>query len=136
MPPAARGGWPPGGILAGMDKRWPGWVYREGVEPDPRFSFANERTFLAWVRTGIGLLAGGVAIHALPLSISAPARTGSAVLLVILGALAVVAGWVRWAAAERAMRCGKPLPGFAVAGALAMLVLLAAVVLLVVTLTP
>lgn len=118
-----------------MEKRWPGWVYEEGSEPDPRFSFANERTFLAWVRTGLGLLAGGVAIHALPLSISAPARVGSAVLLVVLGALAVMAGWVRWASAERAMRRQEPLPGFAVAGALAVLVLVAALVLLVVTLT-
>ena len=45
------------GILATVAKRWPGWVYDEGDEPDPRFSFANERTFLAWVRTALGLLA-------------------------------------------------------------------------------
>ncbi len=74
---------PPGrkvarGILAGMEKRWPGWVYDEGSEPDPRFSFANERTLLAWVRTGLALLAGGVALHAFPLSISPNLRRGSA----------------------------------------------------------
>ncbi len=25
----------------------------EGTEPDPRFTFANERTFLAWSRTAL-----------------------------------------------------------------------------------
>lgn len=33
---------------------------REGKEPDYRFTLANERTFLAWVRTGLALLAGGL----------------------------------------------------------------------------
>ena len=56
-------------ILDRVDKRWPGWVYDDGDEPDPRFSFANERTFLAWVRTALALLAGGVALHVLPLTI-------------------------------------------------------------------
>ena len=32
-----------------------------GEEPDPRFSLANERTFLAWIRTSIALIAGGLA---------------------------------------------------------------------------
>ena len=38
-------------------------VLGPGVEPDPRFSLANERTFLAWIRTGLALIAGGVAIR-------------------------------------------------------------------------
>ncbi len=32
-----------------------GWrprAFREGEDPDPRFTLANERTYLAWVRTG------------------------------------------------------------------------------------
>ena len=38
--------------------RW--WVSADdGEEPDYRFTLANERTFLAWVRTALGLLAGG-----------------------------------------------------------------------------
>ena len=43
-----------------------GWftrrVFPTGGEPDPRFTLANERTFLAWIRTALGLLAGGIAL--------------------------------------------------------------------------
>ena len=45
--------------------RWPDSVYREGVEPDPRFTFANERTFLAWLRTALALVVAGVAVDVL-----------------------------------------------------------------------
>ena len=31
-------------------------------EPDARYTFANERTFLAWIRTALGLVAAGLAI--------------------------------------------------------------------------
>jgi uncharacterized membrane protein YidH (DUF202 family) len=37
----------------GAPRRWGGSL-DEGDEPDPRFSFANERTFLAWNRTALG----------------------------------------------------------------------------------
>ena len=40
-------------------------VHDEGDEPDPRFTLANERTFLAWVRTTLAMLAGAVALHSL-----------------------------------------------------------------------
>lgn len=33
-----------------------------GTEPDYRFTLANERTFLAWIRTALALIAGGVAV--------------------------------------------------------------------------
>ena len=36
----------------------------DGVEPDPRFTLANERTFLAWVRTALAFIAGGIAVEA------------------------------------------------------------------------
>ena len=52
--------------MSSTRSRWPGWVYGVGDEPDPRFSLANERTFLAWVRTSLGLVAGAVVLDLLP----------------------------------------------------------------------
>ena len=101
-----------------MAKRWPGWVYDEGSEPDPRFSFANERTFLSWVRTSLGLLAAGVALQALPVAIPEAARRWLAVLLIVIALTAAATGWWRWARAERAMRREQPLPGSAVTAVL------------------
>ena len=45
-------------------QRFPRQVYGHGEDPDPRFSLANERTFLAWIRTTLALLAAGVALEA------------------------------------------------------------------------
>jgi len=36
--------------------------YEEGETPDYRFSLANERTFLAWIRTGLGFFVSAIAI--------------------------------------------------------------------------
>lgn len=92
------------------DRRFPRWVYRAGAEPDARFSLANERTFLAWARTALALLAGGVALEALDLPVEERLRLAAAVLLVVLGVLTPVLAWLGWARAERAMRRGDPLP--------------------------
>lgn len=93
------------------DKRFPASVYRVGEEPDPRFSLANERTFLAWIRTSLALLAVGIAIEALRLPINPTLRFIVAAIFVVLAALAAVSAWLTWARAERAMRLGQPLPG-------------------------
>jgi putative membrane protein len=93
-------------------KRWPDWVYGEGREPDYRFSFANERTFLAWIRTSLAVLAAGVALDVVDLSLGAYVQHGLAVLLVALGLVSAVLAWVRWALAEKAMRAQAPLPAF------------------------
>lgn len=92
----------------------PPWEMRlltGGREPDPRFTLANERTFLAWLRTALALLAGGVAVEAFTGEIFPPVlRVAlSAVLFVLAAALALGAG-VRWLQVERAMRHGRPLP--------------------------
>ncbi|MDP5181851.1 DUF202 domain-containing protein [Blastococcus sp. BMG 814] len=92
------------------DRRWPGWVYGIGEEPDPRVSFANERTLLAWLRTALALIAGGVALDALDLPMSDALQRPLALLLVLLALVSAVASWFRWARAERAMRHGTPLP--------------------------
>lgn len=93
-------------------RRWPKSVYSSGSEPDYRFSFANERTFLAWVRTALALLAGGVALDAVSLSISDHMRHFLAIALIVLGVTCACLAWIRWARAERAMRLSDPLPGF------------------------
>lgn len=95
-----------------MTRRRPHWVYDAGEEPDPRFTLANERTFLAWVRTALAMLAGGVALHALGLPDTEWVRSLLAVALVLLGALVTLLAMVRWARVERAIRTRRPLPAF------------------------
>jgi putative membrane protein len=93
-------------------RRWPPQVYGVGDEPDPRFTFANERTFLAWIRTGLGFLAAGVAIAAvarLTARLGLEVRLASAI-LVICGLACAVGAFTRWVANERAMRLNQPLP--------------------------
>lgn len=91
--------------------RWPAGVYGEGEEPDPRFTFANERTFLAWLRTSLALVVAGVAIDALADSDDANGYRVLSAALVVLGTVASGAAFFRWMANERAMRTGRPLPG-------------------------
>ena len=95
-----------------MTGRRPHWVYDAGNEPDPRYTLANERTFLAWVRTSLAMLAGGVALHALQLPDPTWLRTLLTALLVLLGGAVTAFAMVRWARVERAMRTGNPLPAF------------------------
>lgn len=78
------------------------------TEPDIRFSLANERTFLAWVRTAIGLIAAGVAIF--HLVDESTVTTILALLLLGAGALAAFAGYSHFRSADRAIRTGEPMP--------------------------
>ncbi len=112
-------------------QRWPRWVYGSGAEPDVRFSFANERTFLAWIRTALALLAAGVALDALDLALSDRVQHALAALMVVLGLLSAMASWMRWARAERAMRRGEPLPASGSGTMLVLGVTAAAIILLV-----
>jgi len=82
-----------------------------GTEPDPRFTLANERTFLAWIRTSLALLAGGIAIEAFTSDLFVePVRKVLAVLLLLLGMLLSAGAAVRWVRVERSMRNNIPLP--------------------------
>lgn len=82
-----------------------------GREPDARFSLANERTFLAWIRTAMALLAGGIAVEAFAIEIFEPSvRKGIALLLIVLGMFVSGGAFMRWLGVERAMRHARPLP--------------------------
>ena len=83
----------------------------EEHEPDYRFTLANERTFLAWIRTALALLAGSVAVVQLVPDLGVPyaRRLLGAVLAVI--SIAVVAGSaLRWHSSQNAMRRDAALP--------------------------
>jgi putative membrane protein len=81
------------------------------VEPDYRFTLANERTFLAWERTALGLLAAAVAVVQLVPELPIPgARHVLGVFLAVLATLTAGVGLRRWEQVDRAIRSGRPLP--------------------------
>lgn len=99
--------------------RFPRWVYDHGAEPDARFSLANERTFLAWIRTSLALIAGGVALEALSLPLQPGLRLAASVVLLGLGLSVPGLAWWEWGVVERALRQGHPLPASRIAVVLA-----------------
>jgi inner membrane protein YidH len=93
---------------------WPGTAAEdeEGTEPDPRFTFANERTFLAWARTALALVVAGLGIvQLLPPFPGVPVgRHLLGVPLIALGAVLAIVAYAEWVHNQRALRRGKPLP--------------------------
>lgn len=86
-------------------------IFPEGTEPDPRFTLANERTFLAWVRTSLAFLAGAIALEAFALpTVSEKMQTIGAVGVCMVALLVAAGAAIRWVRVERAMRVNKPLP--------------------------
>lgn len=79
-----------------------------GDEPDYRFTLANERTFLAWIRTALALAAGGLAAVSLLDDVRLGETLG--VLLLALSFVTAASAYRRWALNERAMRLHEPLP--------------------------
>lgn len=81
------------------------------AEPDYRFTLANERTFLAWQRTALGLLAAGLAaLHFLPDAGDAALGYGLGGLLGVSATLTAAGGLRRWRRNDAAIRRGEPLP--------------------------
>jgi putative membrane protein len=81
-------------------------------EPDYRFTLANERTFLAWTRTALALLAGGVAVG--QLFASGVDEVGHRILgitCVVLATTVAIGAFARWRQVQAAMRRDDPLPG-------------------------
>ena len=106
-----------------------------GTDPDPRFTLANERTFLAWIRTSLAMVAGGIAVEAFTAELFDPElRKTVSVLLLLLGLVTGGGSFFRWLNVERAMRRQAPLPApllapiLAVGGALVAAVLIVFVI--------
>jgi putative membrane protein len=115
---------------AGPDRRFPARLYREGDEPDARFTLANERTFLAWIRTALALIAGGVALEALGLGLQPGLRVAASVVLIVGGIVAPVQAWIGWYATERRMRRAEPLHPARISIPVAVVVVVAGVLVL------
>lgn len=79
---------------------------KDRLDVDARFLLANERTLLAWIRTALAVLAGGIAL----IQISDEDKATQSVIgtaVVLLGAFMAVIGYVRFHAADRAIRRGE-----------------------------
>lgn len=116
--------------MSALESRYPKSVYQRGAEPDARFSLANERTFLAWIRTSLALLAGGVALETLGLGLHATFRLIASVLLIIVGIMTPLQAWIGWMRSERALRLDTPLPSANLALPLGITVIIAGVLVL------
>ncbi|MBW5483589.1 YidH family protein [Streptomyces bambusae] len=85
-------------------------VREEGETPDYRFSLANERTFLAWIRTALALVGGGFAVDQFLPDLRWGVRVGMALALLAVGAACALRAVNHWVRCERAMRRGEDLP--------------------------
>jgi putative membrane protein len=93
------------GSGSGFDR----WVRAVGDDPDPRFTLANERTFLSWMTTALGLLGIGLAVGTLLPGDAGVLRWLGAT-WVLLAVVVALRALVRWFVVERAMRTGSALP--------------------------
>jgi len=85
--------------------------WQTGIRPDYRFSLANERTFLAWIRTSLAIVAGAIGIDQFASHLgSAQLRLVLSIALLVVGGTLGGVAYTRWARAERAMRQETDLP--------------------------
>lgn len=94
-----------------------------------RFSLANERTFLAWIRTGLALIACGVALEAFSKEIHPVFSLAASVLLILSGIAAPVQAWFGWMRSESSLRYARPLPSAPLALPLGLVVLVVGILI-------
>jgi putative membrane protein len=99
-----------------------------GDEPDYRFSLANERTMLAYLRTALALMAAGIALLHL---FDDPLDHAGGTALVVAGILVAATSYHRWRAVEAALRRAEPLPLSRVPAAVAVVLTICAIMILV-----
>ncbi|MFJ8733092.1 YidH family protein [Streptomyces bauhiniae] len=109
-------------------------VRDEGTTPDYRFSLANERTFLAWLRTALALIGGGFAVDQFLPHLRWAWRVGLALALLGAGVLCALRAVHHWVRCEQAMRRGEDLPVSRFPAVLSLLVAVVAVAMVVVVL--
>ncbi|MEU6121648.1 DUF202 domain-containing protein [Streptomyces sp. NPDC047123] len=112
----------------------PGRVREEGETPDYRFSLANERTFLAWLRTALALIGGGFAVDQFLPDLRWGWRIGLALALLGAGVLSSLRAVNHWVRCERAMRRGDDLPASRFPAVLSLAVAVVALAMVVVVL--
>jgi inner membrane protein YidH len=128
----------PGRIIVGVRhllRRW--FDLREPDEddgrPDYRFSLANERTFLAWIRTSLALVGGGLAVTAFVPRLRVPGlREAIALALLVLGGAVAIRAVDHWARSEAAIRRYEPLPPSRFPAVLALIIAAGTVLLIIV----
>ena len=117
-----------------MLRNWfdPHEIRESGTTPDYRFSLANERTFLAWIRTGLALIAGGLAIVQFLSPLSSRFLTEAmAIVPIAFGGFCALRAVNHWIRCEIAMRHNQPLPVSRFPAVLAVVVMVSAVLALI-----
>jgi putative membrane protein len=105
-------------------------IEEDDHEPDVRFTFANERTFLAWSRTALALVVAGLGVvQLLPPFPGVPwGRHLLGVPLIVFGAIVAIAAHAEWQRNQRALRRGAPLPASLLPKILAVVIAVMAVI--------
>jgi putative membrane protein len=106
-------------------------VYESGDEPDPRFTLANERTFLAWVGAGLALISAGVGLDSLASALNPGLRLAASVVLILGGMVSAAQAWFGWMATAKSLRNHRPLPATTFAIVLPVVLGIAAVLILI-----
>ncbi len=107
-------------------------LHEVGDTPDYRFSLANERTFLAWVRTSLAMMAAGIAVVQFVPGLTV-IRHALGLMLITLGGVLAAISYQHWEHNERAMRLGEQLPRSPVPRLVAVVLTLAALAALTLT---